>query len=198
MGRFLVLLIALTASGLMACSPSASDQSGGVDVSSEFVSEFNGTYVEQTPKTQSGETLWIRRDGQIEVLKLRQVGDDDNPLIPRPTVCSFILHGQLQSVLQLEKSQRLRVSERGEEYLLPQTHHLIFKVEHVRLTNDLHPATVATGGCHQFQKIMNDKQPTYTYAMELFSDGHLRLHTSGTYGGGELTDAVLDEIYLKQ
>ncbi len=193
----LIILTAI-AFNFLACSKTEKVGIGGEDVTDEFLSEYNGSYAERTDPT--GERLILSRDGQIEVLKHRNVGEANNPAIPADTNCSFWLRGEVAYVSQLNNETRQRQNASGESYLIPQTHNLVFSVNRVELTDDLEPGSTTSTGCLAFQEKMSDFLPVYTYGMELFGQGFLRLHTQGEdeYQGGDRTEATLDEVFVRQ
>ena len=73
-------------------------------------------------------------------------------------------------------------------------------MHNVSLTDELHPGTTANKACQNFQEKMNQRLPTYTYGMELFGNGTLRLHTTGTeeYRGQDNVDSILDEVFIRE
>ena len=196
-----IFLIGLLSAAMIACDQSP-DNLGGVDVTSDFLSQYNGEYKEQIEdNSEQGEGLKVSRDGSIEVTKVRQVGSEDNPAIPYPTVCSFILKGQIRYVLELYRENRQRINpSNNETYFIPATHEMTFTVESAELTNSLHSETTSSQGCQNFIEQMNNTLPNYSYQMELFGSGTLRLHThgGGDYNGGERTESTLDEVFMRQ
>ncbi len=201
MKKLRLLAISVIAFNFLACSQTDDTNLGGDDVTEQFLSEYNGTFTERGDQfTSSGERFTITRDGEIEVLKHRDVGEANNPVMPPGTHCSFWLRGQVAYVSQLSRETRQRTNEAGESYLIPQTHNLVFGVYQVELTNDLEPGSTTSEGCLAFQEKMNRFLPTYTYGMELFGRGTLRLHTQGwdEFEGGERPEATLDENFVRE
>jgi hypothetical protein len=188
-----LLLTTVVACNFLACS-----QTSGDDVTEQFLAQYSGRYEETTDRT--GEQLVIARDGSIEVLQHRNVGEQNNPRIPRQTNCSFWLRGEVTFVDQLSMETRTRTNSDGEIYYIPQTHNLVFTVYEVELTDDLEPGSTTSSGCLAFQEKMTGVLSVYTFGMELFGGGTLRLHTQGedTYQGGERTDLTLDEVFVRQ
>ena len=198
--RRLLILLALTFN-FMACNQTDEDKLGGEDVTHQFLSEYSGSYEEKGAELGgNGERIIISRNGDIEVVKHRQVGSENNPAIPKPTYCSFTMTGHIAVVIQLSEERTRRTSKAGNEYHLPQTHNLIFIVDNVMINNELREGSTEDTGCMNFAEQMNAKVPVYTYGLELFGSGMLRLHTSGTgqYQGGERTESTLDEVFVRQ
>ena len=195
-----IVILSLIAFAFMACDKSNNNEEdlGGKEVTQQFLADYNGDFQEQHSRADAGERLSISRDGQIEVLKIRQVGSKNNPAIPYETVCSYYLTGQIRYVVELFDETRERVSESGDTFLLPETHRLTFSVHQVTLTDELESNSTTNEACLNFQEEMNRNLPNYTYGMELFGSGTIRLHTSG--GGdfeGEPTDSTVDEVYTR-
>ena len=198
MRKLRLLTVLLFAFHFTACSNSDTDASGD-NVTEQFLSEYSGSYEEQDGSlTSAGERMIIERDGQIEVLQHRRVGERNNPAIPAGTACSFVLNGQIISVVQLNNEARERSGEEG-TYKLPQTHNLAFSVHQLTLTDELRPGSTTDRGCINFQEKMNQQFPIYTYGMELFGAGTIRFHTrdEGDYQGGERTESTLDEVFIR-
>lgn len=195
-----VLIMGFITLAFIACDKSNKNEDlGGKDVTQQFLSDYNGDFVEQQGRSDSGERMSINRDGQIEVLKIRRVGSKNNPAIPYPTVCSYYLTGQVRYVVELSEENRQRLSETGSTYSIPETHRITFSVSEVTLTDELESGTTTNEACLNFQEQMNQTLPVYTYGMELFGSGTLRLHTNdvGDFEGGERTESTLDEVYTR-
>jgi hypothetical protein len=197
MPRIKTLLFIITALSFMGCSQvNNEDDIGGTDVTSQFLEDYSGQYVD----AQTGETININRNGEVEILKHRQVGEDNNPAIPRPTHCSFYLSGQISYVAQLPDDKRLRVNEEGTQYFIPRTHNMVFSVHNVALSDELEESSTTDDGCQNFQQRMNERFPVFTYGMELYGSGHIRFHTVGEEGfsGGDRTEGTLDEVFTRE
>ena len=196
-----VLLLVVISLSFGACDKDNGGDLGGTEVTQQFLNDYNGIFLEQMSETTGeGERISINRDGDIEVLKLRQVGSKNDPAVPKPTICSFILSGQIRYITQLDEESRERVDANDLVYLIPQTHNLTFSVHQVSLTNELHEGSTSNQACLNFQERMNQKLPVYTYGMELFGEGTFRLHTSDIdgYQGGERSTSNLDEVFKRE
>ncbi len=151
---------------------------GGRDVTQQFLTQYNGFFKEDTDRRDGGEELTISREGEIEINKIRHVGREHDPAIPDGTICNYVLHGQVRSVIELNETSRKRVDEEERVYFIPQTHNLTFSVLQVSLSNELRAGTTDNEACQRFQEEMNQRLPMYTYGMELFGSGqNIRLHT---------------------
>ncbi len=194
---FFIIISLLT---ITACDQSKDNDSYGKDVTQQFISEYNGQYREATSRSDGGEILTISRDGEIEVQKIRNVGRVNNPAIPEGTICNYILRGQIRNVVELNDQFRQRSDEEGKIYFIPQTHNMTFSVLQVSLSNDLRAGTTEDPSCLNFQEEMNQKLPMYTYGMELFPGGHIRLHTTNNddLTASERGPGTLDENYTRQ
>ncbi len=196
-----LFLFTVVTFNLLACSQTNDAQIGGEDVTEDFLSEYNGTFVESNSAfSADGERVIISRNGEISVLQYRDVGEENNPVIPKPTHCSFWLHGEVAHVAQLSDDYRLRTNDEGDTYFIPQTHNLVFSVYEVELTDELEAGSTTSSGCNAFKDSLSDYLPVYTYGMELFGRGTIRFHTQGweEFDGGERTEATLDEVFVRQ
>lgn len=198
MKRVRLFLLTFIAIHFVACSQTEDNGMGGTDVTEQFLSEYSGNFKDQSD--DSGETITIWRDGDVELLKHRQVGHDNNPAVPNPTHCSFVMSGHIASVIQLNDTARTQTRNDGLTFKSPKTHHLIFTVHNVALSDDLQANSTKNKGCLNFQEQMNQKLPVYTYGMELYGSGTFRLHThdATNYQGGERTDGTLDEVFVRE
>lgn len=89
------LALCLTVLVSAACHAQSSPQEG-IDVKSEFLKTYSGTFVDG----QFGETWVIKEDGSVANLQYRQVGRNETPEIPYPTVCSYWQIGRITSVVE--------------------------------------------------------------------------------------------------
>ncbi len=190
-----LMLLTIFAMQIVACSDS-SEKLGGEDVTQLFLEEYNGSY---TDADDSGEKITIWRDGEIELLKYRDVGEKNNPLIPENTYCSYTIKGAIATVVQLEEGKRTRINDAGENYMAPETHHLIFLAEEVILNDDIKKGSTTDRGCLAYQRKMNEKPLVFTYGMELFGPETIRFHTQdeGDFKGGDRTESTLDEVFFR-
>lgn len=199
-----VLRITLTLALLIifvSCENKKGDDLGGTNVTSEFLSLYSGSYNEVAADNKTpGEKMKMDRDGSIEVTRLRDVGVAGNPVIPPGTHCSYVLKGQIRYVIQVAEANRTRINPTTKKtYLDPASHKMTFTVLDAQLTNTLEPSTTNNSGCQLFLVNMKQDLPTFTYPMELFGPGNLRLHTKDylDYRGEDQT-LILDEVYVRQ
>ena len=195
-----LILLLIVAIGFAACDQESASEIGGREVTQQFLTEYSGEYVEKTDRDDDGERLIIYKNGDIEALKIRNVGEKNNPSIPEGTVCSYIITGQVRYVVELDEMTRQRVDANGEVYYAPKTHDLVFSVHNVALTDQLQENTTTNKACINYETKLNRELPVYAYGMELFGAGSIRLHTTDNddFVAGERGVGTLDEIFEKE
>lgn len=202
MKSFKFILILSLLGALISCQKKASEDLGGDSVTGAFLNQYSGSYSEVVAdKKLPSEKINIQRDGTIVVTRLRDVGTPGDSAIPTGTICSYVLTGQIRNVIQADDAHRTKMDPKTRQtYVEPATHKLSFNVTDAVLTDALEESSSETPGCQLYLAKVKQKLPSFTYGMELFGPGNIRLHTkdNDSYRGGEKTDLVLDEVYVRQ
>ena len=200
MKRFGFLKLLVIPLLFIACGEQTNEGNDGREVTQQFLADYSGSYVERTNRTDDGERIIIERDGDIEIMRIRNIGEANNPAMPEGTTCSYILVGRIRYVTELTNEARQRVDEDDQVYLSPQTHNLVLSVVGGTLTDELLPGSTEDSACQHFINTMNNELPVYSYGMELFGDGVIRFHTTGNddFEDGERGEGTLDEIFERE
>ncbi|MCB9026121.1 MAG: hypothetical protein H6625_07385 [Bdellovibrionaceae bacterium] len=185
-GTYLLALSLLTT---VACAQASEGEANG-KVEAKLQEYFSGDTFEDD---QFGEKIRIQGNS-IELHKVRQVGSDDNPNVPYPTVCSYVVKGKINDLYVRSEQERKEYWDLG-------THQLSFTFNSVSLTDDLEAGTVANPHCQNFAKEMNQEAYLgYSNTFEVLNENQIRMHTSGGGDytqGGERTESTLDEVFTR-
>ncbi|MCB9026120.1 MAG: hypothetical protein H6625_07380 [Bdellovibrionaceae bacterium] len=166
----------------------------GQDVTEQFLAKYSGhTYTEK----DFGESVTVNSDGTLKFLKTRQVGSEDNPNVPYPTVCSYEIHAKLEKVIERSDAEK-------NSYMSYATHEIEYKTTDYVLVDTLEPDTTKRLACKNWLELQRASimvHPDNNNYAELVSDSSFRLHTSGGgdfVEGGERTESTLDEVFVRQ
>ncbi|MGB4971159.1 MAG: hypothetical protein WBO32_00785 [Cyclobacteriaceae bacterium] len=184
-----VFLLAASLLTTVSCAQASEEEVGG-KIEPKLQEYYSGDLFEDG---QFGEKIRIKGN-TIELYKVRQVGSDDNPNVPYPTVCSYVMKGKINDLY-------VRSAQERKEYWDLGTHQLNFTVNSVTLNDELEAGTIANPHCQNFAKEMNQEEFLgYSNTFEILNENQIRMHTSGGgdyQQGGERTESTLDEVFTR-
>tara|TARA_Y100001935_G_C17302948_1_gene510447 strand:- start:441 stop:1055 length:615 start_codon:yes stop_codon:yes gene_type:complete len=186
----------LIASIVLACSNIACAKSSDTDelrIDENLAAYFAGdNFVEEENGGENNEEFRISKDSITQIL-IRQVGSNNNPEVPYPTVCKYRINGRLMSLFE-------RSPEEVGSYMPYASHELSFQTTSVELLPDANSTDKYLDRCQAMVNKMNSTQPWYSIYFEVLSENRVRFHTSGggDYESGQpRTESTLDEVYTR-
>jgi len=159
-----------------------------LDITKEFISVYGG---KKFRESEHGEYFEIGKDGQILVARSRQVGHEDDPEVPYPTVCSYAEKGEIKSIKERSKDSTL-------EYMEYASHKIEIKVTDVSLIDPISWSKNDPSCGKWIERLKSGLSYLNDTYMELVDKKSFRTHTSGGgdyVKGGSRTESTLDELY---